>query len=375
MEKKFNKIISICVSILVLSLSLTFLVTPKKDFSENENRVLADFPVFTFENLVSGKYIEDLEDYFNDQFPMRDMFMTIKAKTDILLGKDLINGVYLADNDYLIEEYKTPIKTNALIQVLNNFEKNNPGVKHQLMLVPTSISINADLLPEHVDSTLQLETMNKVYEATNYNDILVYNTLLENNKDTQLFYRLDHHWTTYGAYYAYVEYCNANSLNALSLDDFNIEEVSNEFKGTIFSKLNISDLKEDTIHIFTPKKGQDLTVEYINGDKVVTEDSLYELSYLDTKDKYSLFLNNNNPIIKITNNNIHDGSKLLILKDSYANCFVPFLTEHYEEIHVIDARYYRGSMSEYLNANNIQNTLFLYNMNTIDTDTGIYIVK
>ena len=99
------------------------------------------------------------------------------------------------------------------------------------------------------------------------------------------------------------------------------------------------------------------------------------MSYLDTKDKYSLFLNNNNPIIKIKNNDINDGSKILILKDSYANCFVPFLTEHYEEIHVIDARYYRGSMSDYLKENNIDNTLFLYNMNTIDTDTGIYIVK
>ena len=166
MEKKLNKYIAICVSILILSLSLTFVVLPKKDFSENENRVLAGFPVFTFENLVSGKYIEDLEDYFNDQFPMRDLFMTIKAKTDILLGKELINGVYLADNDYLIEEYKTPTKTNTLIQVLNNFEKNNPNVNLQLMLVPTSISINSNLLPNHVDSSLQLETLNKMENNT-----------------------------------------------------------------------------------------------------------------------------------------------------------------------------------------------------------------
>ena len=100
--------------------------------------------------------------------------------------------------------------------------------------------------------------------------------------------------------------------------------------------------------------------------------SLYNEKYLNEKDKYSYFLNGNQPLITITNYSSSSSSQeLLIIKDSYANSFIPFIVNHYRKIHVIDPRYYKNKISDYIKDNNIYNVLFLYNIGTLDDDLGI----
>ena len=110
-------------------------------------------------------------------------------------------------------------------------------------------------------------------------------------------------------------------------------------------------------------------------DKDITKDSMYEEKYLNEKDKYSYFLDNNHALITITNKSINNNKELLVIKDSYANSFIPMIAKHYEKIHVIDPRYYRLSISSYINENNISNVLFLYNVLTLDDDMGIVSVR
>ena len=98
---------------------------------------------------------------------------------------------------------------------------------------------------------------------------------------------------------------------------------------------------------------------------------MYEESYLSKKDKYSYFLDNNHYFIEITNNEISTNEELLVIKDSYANAFIPFLVGNYKKIYVIDPRYYKKSISEYIQQKKIKNVLFLYNIKTIDNDLGI----
>lgn len=369
MKSIYSKITAVFLSLIVIILTVTFLFKNNTEFSENENRYLQLKPKFSFNSLIKGEFISKVEDHFADQFPFRDGFMNIKTSVDKLLGKKDINDVYLAQNDYLIEKYKSPINSDKIIKTLNNFQKNINYVNLNLMLVPTSISINSDLLPKNVEYQNQMTQLNYIYQNITFNTINVYDTLLKQNKYYQMFYRLDHHWTSYGAYYAYLEYAKANNIDYLSINDFKIEEVTKEFNGTLYSKSNDYSKKPDSIHLFIPKK-HNYQVEYVFTKK--TTDSLYEKSYLDKKDKYSMFLDNNHPLIVITNKDIKNNSEIVVIKDSYANSFIPFLVNHFSKVHVIDPRFYHDSISEYIKNNKkIKDALILYNMNTLDKDLGI----
>jgi len=87
------------------------------------------------------------------------------------------------------------------------------------------------------------------------------------------------------------------------------------------------------------------------------------MSHLDTKDKYSVYLNGNNPIVKINSEN-HNGKKLLIIKDSYAHSFAPFAVNHFETTYMVDLRYFNMPMSRFIEENGITDVLVLYNVNT-----------
>ena len=94
------------------------------------------------------------------------------------------------------------------------------------------------------------------------------------------------------------------------------------------------------------------------------------MSYLDTKDKYGVFLDNNHPLVKITSN-VTNGKKICIIKDSYAHSIIPFWVGHFEEIHMFDLRHYKGSVNNYLKDNKIEDVLLLYNVRNIVSDVNI----
>lgn len=365
MKKNF---LSIFIIVFVLGFALSFVFLPKKEFSENENRYLEKFPKFSFDNLLSGKYIEGLENYLADHFPLRDTFMSIKTKYQLLIRQKLINGVYVGKDEYLFQKYEAPVNTDKLINKLNEFYSNN-NINMNIMLVPSSGVINKDKLPNNVSFDLQLETIKYIYDNLKFNGIDVTNSLIEGSKNYEMYYRLDHHWTTYGAYYAYLEFCKSNNIEPLELDSFRHITITNSFNGTLYSKANIYSYKPDKIDIFL--NDSKLNVNYVASNRIT--DTLYEDKHLNTKDKYAYFLDGNHPVIQIANE--EQEGEILIIKDSYANSFIPFLTNHYNKIHVIDLRFYNGSVTEYIKENKIDNVLFLYNIQGIDNDTGIYKIK
>lgn len=369
MDRKFNNnIITIVILILMFGFSLFLVFGEKNEFSSNENRYLEKFPKFSFKNLKSGKFTNGLSSYLSDHFYNRDLFMNIKTNTEKLLGKTKINDVYIS-GDYLISAYENPVNSDKIIRILNEFNDKLNYVNMELMLVPTSVTINKDKLPKFSDTKDELETLNYIYNGIHFNKINVYDALMEGNKQYQMFYYTDHHWTSYGAYYAYLEYCKNNNIEPIAINDFEIKEVTNDFYGTLYSKTNDYNRKSDSIHIFIPDKN-DYVVNYV-ASKVETN-SLYEDKYLNEKDKYSYFLDNNHPLIVITNNDVDNNKELLVIKDSFANSMVPFLVNHYSKVHVIDPRYYLLNISDYVKENrNINDVLILYNMNTVDNDTGI----
>lgn len=373
MKKGYNKIISLVLILVTLVLTVMLLFGNKKEFSENENRYLEKFPEFSLKRLFNGKYIADFDAYLTDHFPFRDAFMSIKTATVKALGMNDANGVYFAKDDYLIMNYNEPKKNDIIIERLNNFYKELNYINMNLMLVPTSVSINKDLLPKNAPTYNEKDTINYIYNNINFDKINIYDELVKRNEDYQMYYRLDHHWTTYAAYYAYVEYAKNNNIDYYSLNKFEVEEVTNSFNGTLYSKVNDYTRKSDSIHIFT-LPNTSYSVYYADDNK--TTESLYEYDYLDKKDKYAVFFGSNHSLIEITNNVIKSSKELLVIKDSYANSLLPFLINHYEKIYVIDPRYYKKSISEFIKENsNIKDLLFVYNVNTLDENLGMVTIR
>ena len=126
---------------MILCFGIAFFVTPKKEFSESENRTLAKAPEFTFENVKSGRFMDGIGTYAADHFPMRDRFLSIMTETERLSGRKEINGVYLAQDGSLIEVYDAPVNTQKQIAQFTKLAENVENADCYLMLVPTAVKI------------------------------------------------------------------------------------------------------------------------------------------------------------------------------------------------------------------------------------------
>ena len=355
----------------ILVLAVWFVLAPKKEFSENENRYLTKMPSFTAKTVFSGEYTESLSDWIADHFPMRDLFMGVKTEVEIVSGRREINRIYIGEDNYLIERYEAPENTERITDTLVKFydRVKDTGVDVRLMLVPTAVTIYEDKLPAYAPEADQMETAKLLYEATGIPAVDCSEKLLAGAQEGQIYYRTDHHWTTFGAYLGYTAYCEEEGIEPVPLEALEAETVTEEFAGTLYSKVNDYTHMKDAITVYTNPEDR-LRVTYEDTGEV--SDSLYNFDYLQEKDKYSLFLNNIHPLVEIENETAPSDDVLMLIKDSYENSMVPFLTHHYKKIYVFDTRYYKDGPSSFLEEHGeVTDVLILYNMNTLDGDTGI----
>ncbi len=342
------------------------------EFSELENRNLAKRPVLQVEKALDGSFGKEVEAYLADQFPFRNQFLSLKLYTDFAIGKRESNGVFIGKEGRLLQDFKRPdlelLEKNA--RYINDFAEE---IKTWFLLAPTATSIYKECLPAFAspyDEELYLE---QVKEALS-EKIAFVDTVgdLKEHKGEPIYYKTDHHWTTLGAFYAYQSLCRKMGIAPQELEDFRIERVSESFYGSLYSQGNITFAKPDTVEVFYPKEADGVQVENMADGTV--SDSLYAMEYLDKKDKYSLFLNQNQPLLVIRSL-AGNGKKLMMIKDSYANCLIPFLTAHFEEIHVLDLRYLNFSVREYALQNGIEEALLLYNVQNFAGDTRLSLLK
>jgi hypothetical protein len=374
-RKKYNDIyiksLTLMFLLFIFSVMILNIIVPDKEFSEEENRKLKTKPKFSVDNLLYNRFTSKYEKYMADQFILRNFWINVKSSTEILTGKKENNDVYLAADKYLIAKFKKPDKENfdEKLKAINTFSNETQKLSKYIMLVPNKIKVLQDKLPEFAPVEDQLEYINKFYSGLD-KDIKTINVFdtLNKNKDKYIYYKTDHHWTSEGAYYAYLEFCKSAKIAPKDSSSYDIEKVNNEFYGTLYSRAGVKDVDSDIINVYLPKSHEDILVNYLEEKKKST--SLYNSSSLNTKDKYSTFLGGNHPIIKISTMSDSD-KKLLVIKDSYANCFIPFLTSHFNDIIVVDLRYYSDDVNTLIKDYNITDVLMLYNANTFFEDESI----
>lgn len=349
------------------------IILPDTGFSEKENRILASRPALKLDQIISGVYEKQFETYENDQFPLRDMWITLKATTDRLMGKVEENGVYLGKNGYLMEAFNAPSQTqyDATVNAMTSFAQKHSDLKQYALIAPNSVNILKSNLPAFAPTDNQNPWIDKLKDSLTSAGVTFIDIrdTFTDHKTEDLYYHTDHHWTTLGAYYAYLQAAAVMGIDTSS-DSYDKAPVSQTFKGTLSAKSGFRSGETDELDVFLPNGDNTLSsvVNYVDEQKKSA--SFYDTSKLNTRDKYALFFGGNHAQIKISTPT-ESNNTLLVLKDSYANSFVPFLAQHYRKIIMIDPRYYYGDLEQLLQVENVQEVLYLYNANTFFADTSL----
>nr|WP_317361873.1 DHHW family protein [uncultured Blautia sp.] len=368
-SKIYIKMAGIFLVFLIVAFAFN-LFSKDKEYSESENRMLAQKPVFSFTNLANGKYMKDMEDYVTDQFFMRDKWINLKVLEDLALGKKESNGVYIGKKDYLMEIPTAP-NQKALdnnLDAISNFSASHPDINTVMTLIPNAAYIYDHLIPRNApvrDQEKDIKyVMNAVSTSLNFVDLT---KTMSSHKEEDIYYKTDHHWTTLGARYAFDALSTALGIEKPT-QEYKIYPVTHSFQGTLASKSGY-DKAQDTIEIYVPQGvNTDCVVNFTDEGKKTA--SVYESAALEKKDKYEVFFGGNHTRIDISTP--MEGKKnLLLFKDSYANCFIPFLVPYYRNIIVIDPRYFYDDIESLISDNEITDVLFLYNVNTFLGDNSL----
>ena len=339
--RKLNAIVGLLFTVSVVLLSVTSVLTPDMKLSAEENRILTQKPAFSLAGIFSKDYMQDIESYTADQFAFRDFWVSMKVGVDWLLGKREFNGVYLGKDGYLIQKLSEPDQAAYILQ---------------------------DYLPSGaptLDQSQQLKWIRGML-SNSVNSIDISRTLKQHASEG-LYYKTDHHWTTKGALLGFEA-----AAEELGIEDpitsYDIYTVTKSFSGTLASTSGYH-WSKDSIEVYAPKN---VEMQYLvtDSDDKEKRPTVYHKDALEEKDQYQVFFGGNHGLVDITTAN-DTKSRLLIFKDSYANCFVPFLLPYYNEIVMVDPRYYYENVQNLTESKGITDILFLYNMDTFMTDRYI----
>ncbi|MBS5883733.1 DHHW family protein [Clostridium sp.] len=373
MIKKIIKYpISIFVLTIILFITIIDISNKDKNFSNFENRSLAQRPVFYFDDFLKGRFSKDYERYINDQFVFRDTWIDLKSRSEYLLGKIENNNIIYGKDNFLFEKYEKVDEENLAknIDSVLGFIKKIPNNNVNFMIIPSSYTIYKDYLPYGINLVDQEFYINNIYNyLNNYNNIKTISLIdmFKENKDKYIYYKTDHHWTSFGSYLAYSEFVKNNNLSLVDINNLNKHEVNN-FYGTYFSKSKNFNAESDLITYYDVPN---LSVS-IDG---VPVDNINDNSKWSSSDKYSAFLRGNNGLTIIQNNDISNNNKILVLKDSFGNSFIQYLVNNYKEVYVVDLRGFIGSFNEFFKSNNFDDVLIMYNFINLADDVNISKIK
>lgn len=344
------------------------LLIPDREFSDTENRGLTQMPKLTASTLVDGSYLEALGSYTADQFPARDFWISMNLKMNQLLGRKESSGVYLCQENYLMQIPGEPNwpQVERNLTAAEGFAQAYPDLNMVMTVVPNAVTIHKEYLPENAPVRDQLADLEEIRSQLNSVVFCDVTDALLAHADEYLFYKTDHHWTSLAAKYAVHAMAEDLKITMVEPDAYTVYPVSNTFEGTLSSKSG-SHAARDTVEIYVPKVSIDYYVRYPDGTDV---SSLYSRAALDAKDHYTVFFGGNHSRLDITTT-ADTGRSLLLFKDSYANCAVQFLFPYYDHITIIDPRYYYDNVDLVIKSENITDVLFLYNLDTFLNDTSL----
>lgn len=373
MKKALKYLPTIIFIIFIFSMTILFFALPKQEYSSSEKRYLKTFPTLTVDSFFSGDFGTEFEEYLSDHTAFRNFYVGLNSYYNLALGNPLSNGIYHCDNGYLINDPPATDRLDINIDVIAEFA-NKVDLPSTMVLAPSTGYVVNDVLPnDHI--VYQDDELFPDVATTLSDNGVAFVDIREDfksayNNGTQVYYKTDHHWTSEGAYLAYTALADELGFTANTKDQYEITTHSG-FYGTTYSSSGYWLSKPDDIQVWDCKRHSTKVSITDNG---VTKyyKSMFFTDHLNEDDKYPVFLDGNHPYTVIKNNSMKlSGDKLLVIKDSFAHSLVPFLVDHFEEIVMIDMRYYKQSVSELIENGDFDQMLFVYSIDNLGSDTDI----
>ena len=382
----------------MLLLFAVFIALPADEGSVlSENRNPAVMPEFNLKNLFDGDFCRSFEDYLSDSVGLRGKFIAVSNKIGGLKGlkiygyitganadlgtgeTDLKKGLLVAD-EKIMEIFKAnSASREKYTQLINYYAGKLPeNIRLYCMIIPTQIEFQPEKYSSLADS--QNETINEIYLDT---DARVYcvdaYSALKAHKDEYIYFRTDHHWTTLGAYYAYDEFAKEAEVSSADISEYT-ENSLKGFLGYLYNQAKATELinKPDTIYYYT--KGDNIEAEarsWENGSVLNYKTKLFVVPDAGADVKYSVFLGGDHPLLKISTD-VKNNRNILVIKDSYANAFIPWLCAGFETVVAVDPRSFKGSLTDVISEYKITDVLLMnYTFTTtfddiIELEKGIY---
>ncbi|MDD4850326.1 MAG: DHHW family protein [Gemmiger sp.] len=360
---------------LLVGFSLLNLFWPKRAQSDLENRRLAQLPALSVQTLLDGSWATGFTSYMQDQIALRDGWIGLESamnsllfqkaeESDILLGKD----GWMFTKQFGISD-ATQKQLDKNVSAVITFAQRHPG-QVSFMLAPSASVIYPEALPLGAPMVDENGMLDDIFaQISPYAQTFDLRATFTKNKADYLYYKTDHHWTTHGAYLAYQQLCAAKGLTPFDTAAHPAVEVPG-FYGTHYSATRRWNVVPDTITYYPLENP--MTVYQANGEtdfSPLATETMLSTEKLSTRDKYAAFLGGNNGYSVIEGNGT---GGILVVKDSYANCFVPFLTENYAKIGVIDFRNFSYGLDAMMESEGYDEVLILYNFQTFIADTKAF---
>lgn len=422
--------------VLAILTVVAFIIPLRPTQSQAEKRALAEFPEFSVEALVSGSYFDDISTWFSDTFPGRESWLSLSSDVEGLHGQNdiVIHGELPPVEEPAPTETTVPVETQptetipeetvilqettppttpveewggvdagqaeitfgSVLQINDaayNYFRHSEYVSDKYIAMvndlvealegkgvtvisapaPTAIGImvESDYM-EMLNCTPQDQVLEYLHSGMDESVVTVdtYNALIPHN-DEYLFFRTDHHWAALGAYYTYVGICEAMGYEAAPLSNFEVWD-QGEFRGSLYYQCNQSDkLRLDNVYAYMPY--DDVTMMIYNEEGYGFEwPLLTDMSKSAINSKYMTFLAGDHPMVVITNNDKPDAPNCVVIKDSYGNCFAPFLTQNYHKVYALDYRkYYKMKMSRFVEEYDIQDIILLPALSSTQSESVV----
>lgn len=419
---------SFCLVLFVMG--ILSLLLPKPTVSEVEKRELAAMPEFSTDALVAGTYTRDLELHYADTFPMRDMFVSFAALLDEWRGVRF-DGVRIhsakpqaqapaeqpeappaavapdagdslqAQQEPVQEEIRAPAfeavddgaigeqngavfvyKDRAMsmfggtqaasqyyAEVINKYHAAwGDKVRIYNVIVPTAIEF---YLPERYRDVTnpQQPNIDNIYSMLDEDVVAVdaYSEIAAHAGE-YVYFNADHHWTALGAYYAYSAFARSAGFEPVALQDCEKRTIEN-FKGTMYTYTNDAKLGEDHVDYYIVPTEESAVRYDVGAPYTPTPHSVWA-DYAQGVNSYSVFLHGDFPLIQVETGN-KNGKKALVVKESFGNAFAPYLIAHYEEVHIVDQRYFELNLKNYVLEKGIDDVIFMNNIFAANTESQI----
>jgi len=339
---------------------------PKQEISESERRPLAQMPDLTAQTLLNGKFMSEFEDYSLDQFPLRDSFRQVKSLFHYyVLGQKDNNDIYIADGYAVKQEY--PYNPDSADHALDRF-----NYLYEKYLKESGSEIFMTVVPDKgyylgessghltMDYASLFETLEAGMPWAEFVDITQALTAED-------YYRTDTHWRQENLLDAAGKLCEALGVTSPKAEDYTVTALKRPFYGVYYGQAALP-MKPETMYVLESELLNSCTVLDWESGK---QNAVYDMSKLDSRDLYDVFLSGSRSLLTIENPNASTDRELIVFRDSFGSSMVPLLVQDYARVTLVDIRYIQIDMLGRFLEFQGQDVLFLYSTLVLNNSSTI----